>query len=734
MSNRSFRRAHARRVEREGRRARALARRGRLLAGSTLMATALMTASAQAADYVVTTNTDDPNGTTCQPSPTGTCTTLRDAINSANQDSSTDTITFEPTVTGAITLSNGALYLKNANGIDIEGPGAGTLAISGGNSSQIFTFSNAAPASPTAVDKIDGLTLTNGRSNGSNDGGAIDDVHTTSSSSFQLPLPVSLTGDVVRDSQSGKYGGGIATSAPLALHHTTVTGNLAERGGGIAAFPTEESFGKYGNLVTVDDGSVISYNRATSTGSNSGAAPNAGGGGILTIGDVLDVRQARVSGNRSATTGGGIAVASKYGAAITHSTVSGNTAMAGGGVEFYGFNLTNSGHQYRQDKYSPSTVDASIIKGNHARDGAGVQVYTLNPGNPLTIMASTISGNSGGPGSFGGGIGVTGNLRAPFQLIDSTIARNTAASGGGVSLGDGFKQPLTAVNAATGKPGSVSLENSTIAANTAMTQGGGIYLGEYTPSGGSSPRSGEARLNSTIVAGNYAAKAPNDLARATGSTAGGFNANFTLIQTPGSAPVTHQEPNIIGKNPDLGPLANNGGPTMTMLPQGKSPVIDQGHNSLGLTLDQRGLPRKVDTSVPNPTGGDGTDIGAVELQAGQVKASTRRFTARVGSQTLSGHSTPLLVGGRTPVSCQVNVGKLASCVVEVRLDGYLLAAGGTGAGQPSSRLSTTVKATRAAQRYLTKHDPHGVDAEAYVMSAGDQLVAVIGRVHLVAAS
>jgi hypothetical protein len=43
-----------------------------------------------------------------------------------------------------------------------------------------------------------------------------------------------------------------------------------------------------------------------------------------------------------------------------------------------------------------------------------------------------------------------------------------------------------------------------------------------------------------------------------------------------------------------------------------SPAIDRG-NSFGLTTDQRGHRRPVDYSaIPNPDGGDGSDIGAVE--------------------------------------------------------------------------------------------------------------------------
>jgi hypothetical protein len=63
----------------------------------------------------------------------------------------------------------------------------------------------------------------------------------------------------------------------------------------------------------------------------------------------------------------------------------------------------------------------------------------------------------------------------------------------------------------------------------------------------------------------------------------------------------------INTNPKLGPLANNGGPTLTMLPLFGSPAIDAGADSVTncLATDQRGCPR---------CSGAHVDIGAVEAQ------------------------------------------------------------------------------------------------------------------------
>ena len=65
----------------------------------------------------------------------------------------------------------------------------------------------------------------------------------------------------------------------------------------------------------------------------------------------------------------------------------------------------------------------------------------------------------------------------------------------------------------------------------------------------------------------------------------------------------------------LGPLQDNGGPTFTLALLPGSPAIDKGKNFNGSATDQRGLPRTMDSPcIANASGGDGTDIGAFEVQ------------------------------------------------------------------------------------------------------------------------
>src|SRR5207249_532828 len=73
----------------------------------------------------------------------------------------------------------------------------------------------------------------------------------------------------------------------------------------------------------------------------------------------------------------------------------------------------------------------------------------------------------------------------------------------------------------------------------------------------------------------------------------------------------------INTDPLLGPLQDNGGPTLRHALLHGSPAIDKGKNFSGSATDQRGagFVRSFDLpGRPNAPGGDGTDIGAFEVQ------------------------------------------------------------------------------------------------------------------------
>src|SRR6185369_3797026 len=105
-------------------------------------------------------------------------------------------------------------------------------------------------------------------------------------------------------------------------------------------------------------------------------------------------------------------------------------------------------------------------------------------------------------------------------------------------------------------------------------------------------------ISSSIVSGNVSANAP-DISLKGSKTDIAINAsaigNTAGINVIGGGNL----PN--GTNLKLGPLANNGGPTQTLMPALDSPLLNMGTNTGGLSYDQRGMARVLDGAA---------DIGA----------------------------------------------------------------------------------------------------------------------------
>lgn len=356
-------------------------------------------------------------------------------------------------------------------------------------------------------------------------------------------------------------------------------------------------------------------------------APASGtnGGGIAAICSAqqgtLVLRNARVTGSAVANAAGGGIFSDGCDLSVVGSTLSGNMATTGG----------DGGAIFVRDSPGGGTADLllvtdSIVTGNSAADdGAGILASKI-PG-PVTIIRSTISGNST-TGVCGCGGGLYTDKVGPVTVDSSTFAGNQSGAGGG--LFQSFQtQPFTmrnsTVTANSGQGGGLYLtngtsvpfriENSTIAGNSAGTsEGGGIYM-----FGGGAES--DIALSSTIVAGNSAANGPDLHSAISGN--GGFLADHSLIGTTvGGADLVESQPgtNLLNVgDPGLNMLGENGGPTQTMLPSPTSPVIDAG-TANGLTTDQRGLARSV--NQPGAQAGDGTDIGAAELQDSTLEGAS----------------------------------------------------------------------------------------------------------------
>src|SRR5262249_47904347 len=290
------------------------------------------------------------------------------------------------------------------------------------------------------------------------------------------------------------------------------------------------------------------------------------GGGIANSGS-LTVSNSTVAGNEAfgqaklglpTGMGGGIYNFSGGTATVSNSTLSGNSA------NHDGCGIVNSG---------TLTVSNSTISGNRG-DG----IYN-NCGGTATVSSSTLSGNRGG-----GGIYNLGTL----TVSNSTLSGNPD---GGIINFDTLTVSNSTLSGNTDHgiynySGMLTVSNSTISGNTANV-GGGIY--SYA---------GGVNLRNTILAGNTG-YAPDLFGPLTSS---GYNLIGNTSGGSGYAPT-----DLLNVNPLLGPLANNGGPTLTHALLPGSPALDAGDNTGAPAFDQRG------PGFPRIVGGT-IDIGAFEVQ------------------------------------------------------------------------------------------------------------------------
>lgn len=246
--------------------------------------------------------------------------------------------------------------------------------------------------------------------------------------------------------------------------------------------------------------------------------------------------------------------------------------VSGGGV----VRVFNIDGRYDTPMFSATIEDLRIADGNaiYEESGAGIQStkdLTLRQvvleGNrqsavinqaSMAIYDSLIVGNTG---QIAAGIIDYGTM----LLVNSTVANNSGGQGGYVHSNSGTSY----------------IYNSTITGNS----GAGVTI-----------NNGQVQIASTIVSGNTV-----DIRR----NAGSLSASRNVIGTVQGGINGTNEENFFGIDPMLGPLADNGGPTLTRAILAGSPAIDAGSNSLGLTTDQRGA------GFARVTGA-GADIGAYE--------------------------------------------------------------------------------------------------------------------------
>jgi CSLREA domain-containing protein len=323
----------------------------------------------------------------------------------------------------------------------------------------------------------------------------------------------------------------------------------------------------------------------------------------------VGVQDLTIRGGGGECHGGGIHVEHLAVLDVRDSIITDNVAGNGGAI-------SNAGHTEIRDTVLSDNV------GGH-RGGA------IWNGDHMSIENSSITGNrfdfSGGcPGSAffgGGGIFNEGPL---LQIEESTLDGNSSAFNAG-AINNWFSGDLSLAritvsgNSADDRGGGLfnlgtaRVENVTVSGNSAIQSGGGVWTGSGSLSlsystlsentsmhgvGGLENTFGTADVGGTILANSTG-----------GDCSGAINSlGYNLIEDAAGC-VIGGDPsgNILGVDPVLGPLADNGGVSRTHALLDGSPAIDAGNPACPPPhVDQRVVPRPQ---------GSRCDIGAFEREA-----------------------------------------------------------------------------------------------------------------------
>ena len=300
------------------------------------------------------------------------------------------------------------------------------------------------------------------------------------------------------------------------------------------------------------------------------------GGGILNDNSTLTIAHCTVSGNAIVSakyvnnTGGGIYNSGTM--TLNQVIVNNNNAVycqCGNGVPSGG-GISNTGTMI---------INAGTVQSNMGYWFAG-GIYNTGM---LTITGSTISDNQTGDtghfGSIGGGIFNDGTM----TIQDSTISGNRATLGGNLQGGEG--------GGISGNNNTIT--NSTITGNSALHGGGlagGGNIAHTTFSTNSAIRDGGALyLTSPLQLGNTILKAGVSGANIFNNGGSLITHGYNVCSDNGSG-LLNGPGDQINTDPMLGPLQNNGGPTLTYALLPGSPAIDAGDPNFGPPpdYDQRG--------------------------------------------------------------------------------------------------------------------------------------------------
>lgn len=365
-----------------------------------------------------------------------------------------------------------------------------------------------------------------------------------------------------------------------------------------------------GGHITGDNGGGILNDNSTLTVAHcmvwanaivNASSGNNFGGGIHNSG-TMTLNQVIVNNNNASFCGCGNGVPSGGGISNTGTMIIiAGTVQSNAGGAFW---LWSGGGIYNSNT-GMMTITGSMIVNNQTGNPGHFGAYgggIVNYGT-LTIQDSTISGNTalGGDIQGGEGGGISGNN---ITITNSTITGNSALRGGGVAGGG-------------------NIAHTTFSNNSASVAGGALYLTSPLELGNTILKAGASGVNIFNNGGSLITHGYNVCS----DNGSGF------LNGPGDQ---------INTDPMLGPLQNNGGPTLTHALLPGSPAIDAGDPNFTPPpyYDQRG---PVFWRVRN----NRVDVGSFEVQSGTTPSPTPTPTA---SPTPTSTATPTFTATVTPTA------------------------------------------------------------------------------------
>ncbi len=556
---------------------------------AVVLSAVVAVAAAHAGTYTVNSTTDavdaTPGDDVCATA-AATC-TLRAAVQEANAHAGPDVITlpagwYALALTGPNEDAAATGDLDVHDELQVNGAGAATTSIDGLEGDRVFHVI----ASTFAIRDV---TIRGGRA-------PEDSENPFASMGGGVFVDDAAGGCTVervtfQDNATAVGGSGLAIvsgTSPITLSGCTFDGNSSTRGSALDVHTTgpvsmtDTTLTSNTSTSITCGGGTIEAGTVTISGGDVSDNVGVGCGGLgiqASDGVTIDGTTFRRNQSSGFYSGGVVAIVTTGGVSFTNVEASENSGANGGGI-----GITAAGDV-------ALTKVRVLDNGTSASPGGGL---LADAGGALTLVDSTVSGNVSGAGGGGGVFLGAGSL----TIEGTTIAQNQAI-GDGIG-GGGF------INA-----GTLAITNSTISGNVAPFVVGGLFMSATGTIRNVTFVDNAATTASAIFndGGNVTVVSSIIAGAAADHCVGTFTSGGNNLDSNGSCGFAASgDQNDV--DPQLGPLADNGGPTLTHMPLLGSPVLDRGAAADCPATDQRGEARPIDAD------GDGTsvcDIGAVEV-------------------------------------------------------------------------------------------------------------------------